>query len=120
MVPVHAPRYHADVRRPPGRPRRRRFGPLGSELSAVGRLPRLQQKKLDSVILLEQVPDERTKDPGAMIRFLRYWLVTGTCDHVKCLISDVYARDRNDPVISASGTPASATPAVIWKNGRLY
>jgi hypothetical protein len=79
--------------------------------------PRRQEQKLDSVILLEQVPAGPRRDEKAPpIRFVRHRLETGTCDHVTCAVGDVTGRGRQDLVIGAYGSPRGSSPVTIWKN----
>src|SRR5262245_59415825 len=72
--------------------------------------PERDEKKLDSVIYLEQVT------PG---QFARHSLQTKMCDHVTCAAGDLFGRGRMDFVIGGFGASAAMNAGItIWKSHR--
>jgi hypothetical protein len=71
--------------------------------------PERQERKLDSVLLLEQTA------PG---QFVRHRFETVTCDHLTCALGDVNGDGKIDLVTGnfLKVGPASADAIVIWKN----
>jgi hypothetical protein len=82
------------------------------DIVAVGFLPedvfpQRKEKKLDSVIVLEQT------SPGV---FVRHSLETETCDHVTCAIGDVFDRGKLDIVVGNFSHDPAKPALAIWKN----
>jgi hypothetical protein len=82
------------------------------DIVAVSYLPRenfeeRNQQKLDAVIVLEQTA------PGV---FVRHSLETERCDHVSCVVGDVFGRGKLDIVAGQFVSEPCPFAITIWKN----
>ena len=77
-----------------------------SFLPAEG-FPQRKQKDLDSIIVLEQTA------PG---KFTRHALETATCDHVTCVVGDVFGTGRPDLVLGNFTSTPLEHSVTFWKN----
>jgi hypothetical protein len=86
------------------------------DVIAVGYLPdrffpQREAKKIDSMIYLEQT------SPG---HFIRHTLESETCDHVSCILGDVFGAGRLDLVVGNYGAKMNRQPITVWQNqGRI-
>jgi len=71
--------------------------------------PQRKELNLDAIIVLEQT------SPG---KFIRHTLESVTCDHVTCVLGDLYGTGRPDLVVGnfRSSKETTADSVSIWKN----
>ena len=87
---------------------------LAIDIVAVSFLPAenykdvdLKKQHVDAIIVLEQTA------PGV---FSRHSLETGTCDHVTCIVGDVFGSGKLDLVTGTFSSGSSKHAITIWKN----
>lgn len=77
-----------------------------------------------SFLPAEKFPQRATRRPDALVilehvgrgRYERHSLATVACDHVSCVVGDVYGTGRQDIVLGNFGSPTSDAPVTIWRN----
>jgi hypothetical protein len=69
--------------------------------------PDRKKRKADAVVVFEQT---------ALGKFARHSLATVDCDHVSCVLGDVFGTGRLDLVVGNFGSRTEDRPVLVWRN----